>query len=98
MLSVEELGGRVSNESKLPGLNEWVRVRDYRVQQLIQMPNVEIYRASRLDAKQVIEFGFEHICVATGSAWRRNGIGRYRFFPIEGWDLEGVLSVDEQVK
>ncbi len=91
----EELGGRVLNESKLPGLNEWARVRDYRVQQLIQMPNVEIYRASRLDAKQVIEFGFEHICVATGSAWRRNGIGRYRFFPIEGWDLEGVLSVDD---
>jgi len=36
-------GGRVLKESKLPGLSEWKRVMDYRLNQLQQMPNVEIY-------------------------------------------------------
>ncbi len=90
-----ELGGRVGRESSLPGLSEWARVRDYRVQQLIQMPNVDIYRESELNAEQVLEFGFEHVCVATGSSWRRDGTGRYTPAPIEGWDMAGVLSVDE---
>lgn len=90
-----ELGGRVSRESSLPGLSEWARVRDYRVQQLVQMPNVEIYRDSKLDAEQVLEFGFEHVCIATGASWRRDGTGRFNFSPVEGWDLDGVVSVDD---
>ena len=47
----EELGGRVARESRLPGLAEWARVRDHRLQQLGQMTNVEIYRASPLDRR-----------------------------------------------
>ena len=43
-----EPGGRVAREARLPGLSEWARVRDYRVGQLHKLPNVEIYRASRL--------------------------------------------------
>ena len=31
------LGGRVTREAALPGLNEWIRVRDYRVQQIEKM-------------------------------------------------------------
>ena len=47
-----ELGGRVSLESRLPGLATWARVRDYRLGRLAALPNVEIYRESRLDADQ----------------------------------------------
>ena len=36
--SLSELGGRVSSESSLPGLSEWGRVRDYRVQMLDRIP------------------------------------------------------------
>ena len=42
-----ELGGRVTRESQLPGLAEWRRVRDYRVQQIQSMPNVDVYLDSR---------------------------------------------------
>ena len=63
-----ELGGRVTLESALPGLSEWARVRDYRVYQLQQMPNVDIYLDSRLDAEQVMEFGFDRVAIATGGA------------------------------
>lgn len=72
----DEIGGRVARERRLPGLAAWGRVADYRVYQLSQRPNVEIYRGSRLDAAEVLEFGFQHVCVATGSTWRRDGVAR----------------------
>jgi dimethylamine/trimethylamine dehydrogenase len=76
-----ELGGRVRLESKLPGLAAWGRVRDYRHGQIGKMPNVEVFLDSALDAEQVLEFGFEHVAVATGSSWRRDGVGRFQTQP-----------------
>ena len=38
--------------------------------------NLEVYLQSRLDADQVLDFGFAHVCLATGSSWRRDGVGR----------------------
>jgi dimethylamine/trimethylamine dehydrogenase len=90
-----ELGGRVTRETRLPGLAEWARVRDYRVQQIGRMTNVEVFRDSRLSAAQILEFGFEHVCIATGASWRRDGRGRSSFAPIDGWQRQGVVTVDE---
>ncbi len=77
-----ELGGRVRLESQLPGLAAWGRVRDYRVQQIGQMPNVAVYRDSALSAQDVLDFGFENVAVATGSRWRRDGVARFHLAPI----------------
>jgi dimethylamine/trimethylamine dehydrogenase len=77
-----ELGGRVTTESKLPGLSAWARVRDYRVGQIQKMPNVNIYRDSHLTPDDVLAFGYEHICIATGAGWRRDGVARYNVLPI----------------
>ncbi len=90
-----ELGGRVSLESRLPGLATWARVRDYRLARLAALPGVEIYRESRLDAAQILEFGFERVILATGSAWRRDGIGRALRQPLPGRDRPGVLTPDD---
>jgi len=76
-----ELGGRVARECRLPGLSAWGRVRDYRMGQIGKMPNVEVFLDSRLDAEQVLEFGFEHVAVATGSTWRRDGVARFQTQP-----------------
>ena len=46
------------------------------------MPNVEIYRDSRLDAEDILEFGFEHVAIATGARWRRDGVARQHVAPI----------------
>ena len=62
-----ELGGRVTRESRLPGLAEWARVRDWRVTQLERMANVSIYRESALEAEHVLEFKARHVAIATGS-------------------------------
>ena len=55
------LGGRVARECRLPGLAAWGRVRDYREQQLHQLPNVAVYFDSDLDADSVLEFGVPRV-------------------------------------
>lgn len=71
-----ELGGRVRRESRLPGLASWMRVADYRIYQLRQMPNVDIYLDSPLAADDVLGFGFAQVILATGATWRKDGFGR----------------------
>ena len=88
-----ELGGRVSLESRLPGLSAWGRVRDWRVGQLHKLPNVEVYRASRLDAAQVREAACPLVALATGSTWRRDGAGRYH-----ARAMAGALDFPERVR
>jgi len=88
------LGGRVVREAALPGLGAWIRVRDHRVLQIDKMPNIELYRARRLDAAEVQEVGAAHVVIATGTRWRRDGIGRRHFTPIS---VQGtpVLTPDD---
>jgi dimethylamine/trimethylamine dehydrogenase len=90
-----ELGGRVSLESRLPGLGEWARVRDYRQYQLSKLDNVEIFRESRLTAGDIREIGPRHVLLATGSSWRADGAGQ--FFPTGMSIGEGarVLTPDD---
>jgi dimethylamine/trimethylamine dehydrogenase len=76
-----ELGGRVARERKLPGLSAWGRVADYREYQLSQMENVDIYLANELAADDILEFGFEHVVLATGSSWRADGVSRHHVVP-----------------
>ncbi|MGH6959234.1 MAG: FAD-dependent oxidoreductase [Dongiaceae bacterium] len=89
------LGGRVTQESRLPGLAEWARVRDHRVGQLDKMANVTVYRDSRLGAAEVCEFGAAHVVAATGATWRRDGFGRSSFAAIPGAGLPQVFTPDD---
>jgi len=90
-----ELGGRVARESLLPGLSAWGRVRDYREGQITKMPNVGVYFDSRLDAQQVLGFGFDHVAIATGSQWRNDGVGRFHTLPISVNSAMRVLTPDD---
>ena len=76
-----ELGGRVAQECRLPGLAEWGRVVDYRVQQIQTMPNVDVFLDNHLNADDALSIGAEHIVTATGSKWRADGYGRYHSRP-----------------
>ncbi|MGE0212573.1 MAG: NAD(P)-binding protein [Parvibaculaceae bacterium] len=90
-----ELGGRVARESRLPGLSVWGRVRDYREGQIRKMPNVDIYFDSKLTADDVLGFGFEHVAVATGARWRRDGVARYNTLPLPMPEAMPVLTPDD---
>ncbi|HWA50673.1 MAG TPA: FAD-dependent oxidoreductase, partial [Dongiaceae bacterium] len=91
----DDLGGRVLQESRLPGLAAWRRVRDYRVQQVQRMPNVEIYLESKLSADDIRDYGFPKVVLATGGTWRRDGIGRYRATPVPGLDQVSVFGPED---
>ena len=71
----DALGGRLLNEAMLPGLGNWMRVRDYREHMISKLPNVEVFRGSAMGAQDIVDFGADHVVLATGSSWRRDGIG-----------------------
>jgi dimethylamine/trimethylamine dehydrogenase len=89
------LGGRVHDESRLTGLATWGRVRDYRVQQIQRMPNVEVYLDSKLSAAEVLDYGFPKVILATGGTWRRDGVGRWNAEPVAGLTETTVLSPED---
>ena len=86
-----EFGGRVTRECLLPGLSAWGRVRDYRLYQLQQMSNVDLYAESSLSAEDIGEFEADHVFVATGAKWTNDGRGHTAFEPLDGF-AENALS------
>ena len=89
------LGGRVSIESQLPGLASYARVRDYRESQLTRHPNVQIYRGNVLSAEEILELETPHVIVATGSSWRRDGVGPRHDYAINGIESATVYTPDD---
>ena len=85
------LGGRVSRESSLPGLGEWARVRNYRVHEIQQMENVDVYFDNQMDAEHVLAVEANHIVIATGASWQADGRGFFNKTPL------GELGPAEQV-
>jgi len=90
-----EIGGRVTKEARLPGLAAWIRVLDYRQQALSELKNVEIFRQSPMSAQEIAEFGFEHVAVATGAVWRRDGVARWHTHPIGIDPVAEILTPDD---
>jgi dimethylamine/trimethylamine dehydrogenase len=93
--SNEQAGGRLLHEARLPGLASWLRVADQRLYQLRQMPNVSLYPRSHLTAEDVLEFGFATVFVATGSRWRRDGLGRQHRRAVADPALPGISTPDD---
>lgn len=80
--ATREIGGRITREAALPGMSEYIRVRDYREQQLTQMTNVEIFRESRLAAQDVFAVEADHVAIATGARWRPDRFDEEVYLPI----------------
>jgi dimethylamine/trimethylamine dehydrogenase len=91
----ETFGGRVTRESRLPGLATWARVRDWRLGQIEKMQNVNLFPASRMTAADALETGASHIVVATGSRWRRDGTGNALRRPADGLASGVTLTPDD---
>lgn len=90
-----EAGGRVRREGALSGLSAWKRVMDYRLYDLSQRANVNLYTESRLDLFDVIGFDAPNVFVATGAAWRRDGVGRHTRQPVPVDEGAVVLTPDD---
>lgn len=88
-------GGRLLNDAALPGLSTWMRVADHRLQLLQKMTNVNLYLDSKLSANEVLAFGFQRVFLATGSTWRRDGLGRQHRVPLVDGKLSCVFTPDD---
>ncbi len=90
-----ELGGRVTLESGLPGLAQWGRVRDWRMTMIEKLKTVEYFLESEIDEAQILEYGADHVVIATGATWRKDGVGRQHDRLIPGWDTTSVITPDD---
>jgi dimethylamine/trimethylamine dehydrogenase len=88
-------GGRVTREASLPGLREWLRVRDWRMGQLRKLPNVELYLESDVTPEMVLELGARHVVLATGARWRADGVGRAAHLPLPVESGTPVFTPDD---
>jgi dimethylamine/trimethylamine dehydrogenase len=95
--STTGLGGRVTWESGLPGLAAWARVRDWRVGRIREMATVDVYLDSTMTPENVLDFGFDHVIVATGSRWRKDGVGVSNSLPIAGSGETNVFTPEDVV-
>ena len=87
-----KLGGRLLNESALPGLSTWIRVRDWRQHMISKLSNVTVFPGSDMTAADIAGFGADHVVLATGSRWRRDGVGA---MGMEPRDLPRALTPDD---
>ncbi len=92
--AAREPGGRVARECRLPGLAAWGRVRDWRMQQIAKLPNVSLFLESDMTPEAIAEVGADHVLIATGSSWRRDGTGSRHMRPIPV-AMPDVLTPDD---
>ena len=90
-----ELGGRLRFESKLPGMAPYGRVRDWRVGQIQEMVNVDVYLESELTADTILEFEADHVVLATGARWLNTGVSRLNYKPIPNDASVTVITPDD---
>ncbi|MDO6731007.1 FAD-dependent oxidoreductase [Marinovum sp. 2_MG-2023] len=93
--AAEEVGGRARLEGGLPGMHAYRRVIDYRLWNLQQMGNVDIFTSSPLDTDDLQDFGADNIVFATGASWRGDGVGRSNFDPVTWAEGTTVLTPDD---
>jgi dimethylamine/trimethylamine dehydrogenase len=61
------------------------------------MQTVELLRGSPVSAQDILEFGATRVVLATGSHWRRDGIGRTNTDPIAGFDQPHLVLTPEDI-
>ncbi len=94
--AAREVGGRVTREATLPGFSAYGRVRDYRTQQLINMPQVGIFSESKLSAQDVMDVGADHVAIATGSRWSRDRFDGQTYISVTDPDTSAeILTADD---
>ncbi len=90
-----DYGGRALLESGLKGLGPWRRVVDNRLYELRQMPNVAMFKDSRVDIDMVAAVQADHVFIATGATWRNDGTGRTHFAPFAWHPSLNILTPDD---
>ena len=89
-------GGRIEREGKLAGLANWRRASDYRVWNLQQRDNVDMFFSSKLAAEDLDAFEADNVVIATGAAWRKDGVGSTSFEPVS-WPADARIMTPDDI-
>jgi dimethylamine/trimethylamine dehydrogenase len=92
--AAKEFGGRLRFETRLPGLATWGRVADWRLGQLRERPNVNLYPGSELKAEDILALEHEHVVIATGARWTKMLFSTLEF-PVGELEGPGVYTPDD---
>jgi dimethylamine/trimethylamine dehydrogenase len=92
--AAREFGGRLRFERALPGLATWGRVVDWRMSQLRERPNVNLYPGGELSADEVLGLEHRHVVIATGARWTRMLFSTLEF-PVGELDGPGVYTPED---
>ncbi|MDB6085036.1 MAG: methylamine [Gammaproteobacteria bacterium] len=92
--AAKEFGGRLRFETRLPGLATWGRVTDWRLGRLRDLPNVNLYPASELQAHDILALEHSHVVVATGARWTKMLYSTMEF-PVGELEGPGVYTPDD---
>jgi len=92
--AAREFGGRLAFETRLPGLATWGRVVDWRLGQLRERPNVNLYPGSELKPEDILGLEHGHVVVATGARWTKMLFSTLEF-PVGELSGPGVYTPDD---
>ncbi len=92
--AAKQFGGRLAFETRLPGLATWGRVVDWRMGQLRERPNVNLYPGSELNAEDILALEHAHVVVATGARWTKMLFSTLEF-PVGELEAPGVYTPDD---
>jgi dimethylamine/trimethylamine dehydrogenase len=92
--AAKEFGGRLRFETRLPGLATWGRVVDWRLGQLRERPNVNLYPGSELKPEDILGLEHGHVVVATGARWTKMLFSTLEF-PVGEMEVPGVYTPDD---
>jgi dimethylamine/trimethylamine dehydrogenase len=92
--AAKEFGGRLRFETRLPGLATWGRVADWRLGQLRERANVNLYPGSELQPDDILALEHSHVVVATGARWTKMLFSTLEF-PVGELDGPGVYTPDD---
>jgi dimethylamine/trimethylamine dehydrogenase len=92
--AAKEFGGRLAFETRLPGLATWGRVVDWRLGQLRERPNVNLYPGSELKPEDILGLEHGHVVVATGARWTKMLFSTLEF-PVGELVVPGVYTPDD---
>src|ERR1700691_1456682 len=89
-----KFGGRLRFETRLPGLATWGRVRDWRLGQLQQLANANLYPGNTVSEDDILEFEHRHVVIATGARCTRMLYAPSEI-PIGHLNAENVYTPDD---
>ena len=92
--AAKEFGGRLGFETRLPGLATWGRVVDWRLGQLRERSNVNLYPGSELKPDDILALEHGHVVVATGARWTKMLFSTLEF-PVGELSVPGVYTPDD---